>query len=115
LEFGDLEGCAEHIPHERCVPEDLVRRPRQLQLLHDFRGLIHAQHHPRSGNPEASYTRGECLESGETCIRRAQGAVECRGAVHVFGGVFEEAVPHPVVGCAVEGECLEAAPTEGED
>lgn len=115
LKFGDLERCGEHIPYERCVSEDLVWISCQLQLLHDLRGLIHAQHYPCGGNPEASYTRRECLKGGEPRIGGAQGAVERRSAVHMFGGVLQQAISNPVVGCAVEGECLKAAPTEREN
>ena len=77
--------------------------------------MVYGEDNTRGGNAEAGIVGGEGLDAAETGIGCAEGAVECGCAVHVFGGVFEEAVAYAVVRCAVEGQGLEAAPAKGED
>jgi len=92
FEFGDFEGCAEHVTYEGCVSEDFVGCAGELELFDDLGAFVDVEDDACGCYSEAGRFIREGLNATETCVGGYEGAVEGAEAVHVLWCVFEHAI-----------------------
>lgn len=115
LKLRHFERGGEHVLDVGGVLEDLVRHTGQLELLDDLERVVRFEHDARGRDAEGGQLRRAVHVGQHSRSGRSDRTIDRRQAMHVLGGVLEEASAIILVLHGIHGQDLETTPTDTED